>query len=72
VDADRERPPAAAGYVVVATSSPKNVPLLRELGASQVFDRSNTLVIQDIAAAVLNNQSLNEQSVKKQSLNRSV
>jgi NADPH:quinone reductase-like Zn-dependent oxidoreductase len=41
----------AAGYAVVTTASPRNFDYVRELGASQVFDRRSTTVVREIIAA---------------------
>ncbi|KAI2463363.1 zinc-binding oxidoreductase CipB [Annulohypoxylon bovei var. microspora] len=44
----------AAGYEVIATSSPKNFEYLKELGALQVYDYKNPDTIAEITAALQN------------------
>ena len=43
---------AAAGYGVIATSSPKNFDYLTSLGASSLFDYNSPSVVADIVAAL--------------------
>jgi NADPH:quinone reductase-like Zn-dependent oxidoreductase len=42
----------AAGYMVIATASPKNFERARRLGAAYVFDYKSTTVVRDIATAL--------------------
>ena len=42
----------AAGYEVIATSSPKNFEYLKKLGAGHVFDYNSPSVVEDIVAAL--------------------
>ena len=42
----------AAGYTVIATSSPRNYLLCKELGASQVFDHSSLGIVGGLTAAM--------------------
>jgi NADPH:quinone reductase-like Zn-dependent oxidoreductase len=42
----------AAGYEVITTSSPRNFPYVRRLGASQVFDYHEKTVVADIIEAL--------------------
>ncbi|KAL4960132.1 zinc-binding alcohol dehydrogenase family protein [Aspergillus stella-maris] len=42
----------AAGYDVIATSSPKNFSYVRSLGASQVFNYNSPTVIEDLVTAL--------------------
>ena len=41
----------AAGYEVIATSSPRNFDYVKKLGASQVFDYNSKTVVKDVVAA---------------------
>ena len=43
----------AAGYRVVTTASPRNHARMRELGASDVFDRASATVVHDVAASLV-------------------
>ncbi|KAK3683402.1 chaperonin 10-like protein [Podospora appendiculata] len=43
---------AAAGYVVIATASPRNFDYLKTLGATHVFDYRAPTVVDDIVAAI--------------------
>lgn len=50
--ADHSRLAVAAGYEVITTCSPRNFGLVKNLGASQVFDYSSKTVVPDIIRAL--------------------
>ncbi|KAH8691969.1 oxidoreductase [Talaromyces proteolyticus] len=48
----------AAGYDVISTASPRNFTLVKEMGASQVFDYNSRTIVADIVAAFKNKESV--------------